>query len=437
MTRTAIALIGQRRQALASVGTRLALGAYPLAFVVVFGWAYGKDAFDLAAAAGNWAAYLNVFVLAGFALVPPAVARLRGDAGRMAADRAIVRNHIALARWLLLAAVATALGLAMTIDGAFPELAARGGARLQSWYACFALLALTQVPATLWLGVVQAAGRYAVGLAAIALPRLLAVLAVPACKAAGASASWSIGAVTAIVLVGQVWLAAAGRRALCAIDPQLLRERGDAAAVLWPNISGGAVTLVGAMVTIVPVTIVGYLHPADVGLAHVAVGVSNAVGAVFVAAFFPASLALAQGVPSRSVLWRHSLGLARRIAAGTAAALALMWLTQPVCAAARVALCDAGVYMLLSAVLLGAGLRLAALGPYHGGLAVGRPHLALMSACVEALVVIGTMLALAPGWGLPALGLAFLVGGGARALVALTLELRWLAEPGAEHAARS
>jgi hypothetical protein len=436
VTRTAIALIGQRRQALASVGTRLALGAYPLAFVVVFGWAYGKDAFDLAAAAGNWAAYLNVFVLAGFALVPPAVARLRGDAGRMAADRAIVRNHIALARWLLLAAVATALGLAVTIDGAFPELAARGGARLQSWYACFALLALTQVPATLWLGVVQAAGRYAVGLAAIALPRLLAVLAVPACKAAGASASWSIGAVTAIVLVGQVWLAAAGRRALCAIDPQLLRERGDAAAVLWPNISGGTVTLVGAMVSIVPVTIVGYLHPADVGLAHVAVGVSNAVGAVFVAAFFPASLALAQGVPSRSALWRHSLGLARRIAAGTAAALALMWLTQPVCAA-RVALCDAGVYMLLSAVLLGAGLRLAALGPYHGGLAVGRPHLALMSACVEALVVIGTMLALAPGWGLPALGLAFLVGGGARALVALTLELRWLAEPGAEHAARS
>jgi hypothetical protein len=53
------------------MGTRLALSAYPLVFVLLFGWVYGKDAFDTAAAANNWANYLNVLLLSGFVLVPP------------------------------------------------------------------------------------------------------------------------------------------------------------------------------------------------------------------------------------------------------------------------------------------------------------------------------------------------------------------------------
>lgn len=413
-----------RAHVAASVATRLALGAYPLAFIATFGWAYGKRAFDSAAAATNWASYLNLFLLSGFALVPPAVARLRAGVASTDADRALVRDHLALNRWLLATALVAALALWASVDKAFPGMAA-AREHLALWFLLFAVLAISQLPLTFWLGVAQAAGRYWAALLSIALPRGLALVAVLASAYVGAGATFAIAAAVGIVIAGQVVLIRVARHVLREVDRHALQARGRAGGVLRANVSAGSIALVGTVVTIAPVTIVGHLWPDDVGLAHVAVTVSNAVGAVFVAAFFPASLMLAQRVHEPDEIRRHSLRIAWRVVAATAAVVALAWTTFPLCAA-LVEQCGVAVYALISLVLTGAGLRLAALGPYHGALAVGRPHLALPSAAAEALVVFGTMLALTPVWGLQALGAVFIAGGAVRALMALTLEVRWL-----------
>lgn len=418
----------RRLQVVASIGTRLALGAYPLAFIVAFGWAYGKQAFDIAAAAINWANYLNVFLLSGFALVPPAVARLRGDLDGTDADRALLRDHLALARWLLAAAGVAALALWATIDRAFPGLAG-ASAQLASWFVLFAVAVASQLPLTLWLGVAQATGRYTGAFLSIAGPRALALLAVLGSAHLGASATVGIALAVGIVIAGQAVLGRVARNALREVDRHALEGRGHAGKVLRTNLSAGSIALVGTMVTIVPVTVVGHWRPEDVGLAHVAVTVSNAIGAMIVAAFFPASLTLAQRAHDPNAIQRHSARIARRVALATAAAVALAWLVLPLCVW-LVQRCGVDFYALMSFVLLGAGLRLTALGPYHAALAVGRPHLALPSALAEALIVVGGMLAFTPLLGLHAMGVVFVAGGGVRALVALTLEVRRLSARG-------
>lgn len=411
-----------RAHVAASVAIRLALGAHPLAFIATFGWAYGKHAFDVAAAAINWASYLNLFLLSGFALVPPAVARLCAGVASPNADRALVRDHLALNRWLIATALVAGVALWASVDNVFPGMAA-AGEPLALWFLLFAVLAISQLSLTLWLGVLQAAERYSAALLSVAVPRALALVSLLASAHVGAGATFAITAAVGIVIAGQVALIRAARRVLRQVDSHALEMRGRAGGVLRANISAGSIALVGTAVTIVPVTIVGRLWPIDVGLAHVAVSVSNAVGALFVAAFFPASLVLAQRVHERGEIRRHSLRIAWRVGAATAAAVALAWTTFPLCTELA-GQCSVAVYALISLVLIGAGLRLAALGPYHGALAVGRPHLALPSAVAEALVVFATMSALAPGWGLQALGAAFVAGGALRAAVSLGIEAR-------------
>jgi len=420
----ALSLTERRLQVIASIGTRVALGAYPVGFIIVFGWAYGKQAFDVAAAATNWTNYLNAFLLSGFALVPPAVARLCTNGLDRESDRALVRDHLALATWLLTAAAVTAIALWATIDVAFSGLAAKAGAQLALWFVLLATLALAQLPLTLWLGVVQATGRYTEALLWIAAPRLIALTAVVAAAAVGAPATLAIAIAVAIVIGGQFRLAHVGRRLLRTADRRVLDVRGRARRVLRANVSAGSIALVGTLVTIVPVTVVGHVWPADVGLAHVAVTLSNAVGAVIAAAFFPASLALAERVGNPAEFRRHCMRIARGIATGIAAAIVLTWAVFPLCA--TLAECNASFHVVLSLVLIGAGLRLTALGPYHGALVLGRPHLALPSAVAEAVCVVGVTLALTPVFGLHTLGVAFIAGGGLRALVALTIEAKWV-----------
>lgn len=415
---------GPRLHVVASIGTRLALGAYPLAFIAVFGWVYGKQAFDVAAAATNWANYLNVFLLSGFALVPPAVARLRAGAANREAERAVVRDHLALGRWLLVATVLAAAALWATIEAAFPELAAVSGGRLESWFALLAVAAVAQLPLTLWLGIAQATGRYTAAFLWVAVPRAVALLSLAAAAYAGAEATVGIAVAVALVVGGQLIFAHTSRKALRELDPEVLDAHGRASRVWRANVGAGSIVLVGTLVTIVPVTMIGHLWPGDVGLAHVAVTLSNAVGAMVVAGYFPSSLTLAARIRAGGEMRRHCLRVARGVAVAIAGVLALAWAVFPLCA--RLAVCGASSHVLLSLVLIGAGLRLAALGPYHGALAVGRPQLALPSALAEAACVLGVMLALTAHWGLPALGVAFIAGGALRAAIALGIEARWI-----------
>ena len=298
-------MASHRTQVLASIGTRLALGAYPLVFVLTFGWAYGKNAFDAAAAATNWANYLNVLLLGGFVLVPPAVARLR-TVERHGDDAQLVRDHIALERWLLLAGVLVAVVLWMTIGRMFPELAELAGSSLATWFAMLAVLALAQLPMTLWLGVAQAADEYVRAFGWIVLPRAIALVVLIVGAHYEASATWMLFAAVAIVVAGQSMLARAAHRVLAALDSDAVKP-GVAQRVLAQNVSAGAIGLVGTLVTIVPVTIVGRVLPQEVGHAHVVVTLSNAVGAVIVAALFPLSLTLARQVREPNGLWRHWL----------------------------------------------------------------------------------------------------------------------------------
>lgn len=416
-------LTGHRLQVVSSIGTRLALGAYPLAFMLVFGWGYGKDAFDTAAAANNWANYLNVLLLSGFVLVPPAVARLRAQA--TATDRDFVRDHVALARGLLLAGVVVAVALWATVDRSFPAIAQRAGASLGTWYALFAVLALTQIPATLWLGIAQAAGDYRAALTWIAGPRLLALLVLAVGARAGVEPTWMIGASVALVVAGQAALIAGARRALRTLDASVFAQPGRSAHVLRQNLGAGAIALVGMVVTILPVTIVGRLVPGEVGHAHVIVTLSNAVGAVIVAAFFPLSLTLAERAREPRGLWRHCLRVARRVALLTVAMIAAGWIVYPACGLVTDA-CTVPLFAAGSLVIAGAGLRLASLGAYHVAVFRGHPLYSLTSASVEALAVAGLTAALTGTWMLFALGAAFVAGGGLRLLIALTIEARWL-----------
>jgi len=410
-----------RLQILASVCTRLVLGAYPLAFLLVFGWAFGKQAFDTAAAASNWANYLNVFLLSGFVLVPPAVARLRA-ARAQGDDRADVRDHVALLRGLLAVGAIAAMVLWAVVDRAFPVLAASSGGALEAWYPLLAILALSQLPLTLWLGVAQATGRYRAALLWIALPRAASLLLMASGAWAGAGPSATIAASVAIVVVGQVMLARTARKALAYIDRDVLQEAGRAGAVLFKNVSAGAIGLVGTLVTIVPVTLVGRFLPAEVGYAHVVVTLSNAVGAVIVAAFFPISLTLAERAREPDGLRRYSLYVARSVAIIGGLIIVVGWLVYATCAGTSGA-CSASLFGVGSLVVLGAGMRLGSLGVYHGAVLRGRPHLSLLSAVGEAIVVNLCTLLLIDDLGLMAIGVAFIAGGAVRLTTALTLEL--------------
>ena len=416
-----------RTQVLASVVTRLALGAYPLVFVLAFGWAYGKQAFDVAAAASNWANYLNVLLLSGFVLVPPAVARLRTPE-RSSDALQLLRDHIALERGLVLVGAIVAVALWLSIGRTFPSLAEQSGSTLATWYTLFAFLALAQVPMTLWLGVAQAAGHYLAALVWIVAPRAIALIALAAGATQGVSATVMIATSVAIVVTGQWALARAARQALQEIDPAALATRGNARRVLVQNLSAGAIGLVGTLVTIVPVTLVGRLLPEEVGHAHVIVTLSNAVGAVIVAAFFPLSLTLAIRAREPDGLWRHCLRVARLSGLAVFALIAVGWLIYPACAWLSDR-CTTNVFAVASLVVLGAGLRLAALGVYHAAVFQGRPHISLLSATVEGVAVVLVTGLLLESWMLFALGAGFVVGGGLRLLVALGCEARALARP--------
>lgn len=415
-----------RLQVVASIGTRLALGAYPLAFIVVFGWAYGKEAFDVAAAAINWANYLNVFLLGGFAMVPPAIARLRiGSQNTESASRA-VRDHIALQNWLIAAALFAALVLWMTIERAFPALVSVADNSLASWYVVFAAVAVAQLPLTLWLGVAQAAGRYRHALLWVAAPRALAILAVLGSSEVKLSPTAAIAVSAVLVICGQLGVTYVGRNAIREVDPTLFHVRGTAASVLQANFSAGLIALVGTLVTIVPVTLVGRELPSEVGTAHLMVTMSNAFGAFVVAAFFPASLTLARREPESVNLVVHSAYVARRVGVITLSILLAGWiLFYPVCNWLT-GTCSMAAFGVGSLVIAGAGLRLGSLGAYHGALCYGRPHVCLLSAIAEAIVVLGIMQLTIRELGLLAIGVAFVVGGSCRLLLALAVEVRIL-----------
>ncbi len=414
----------RRLQVLASIGTRLAIGAYPLFFVLVFGWAYGKEAFDLASAASNWANYLNVLLLSGFVLVPPAVARLRATPARE--DGAAVRDHIALARVLLAVGVVAAIVLWALVDRAFPALAAQGNAVLRTWFMLLAILALAQIPLTLWLGIAQAAGRYRTAFLAVAVARGAALVVVAGGARAGADPTTMLAAAVALIVAAQWTLMRATRETLRTIDARILAERGDARAVLRKNLSAGAVVLVGTLVTIVPVSIVGRLLPQEVGHAHAIVSLSNAVGAIIVAAFFPLSLTLSEHAGEPAALRRYCLRVARGALAITGVLIAAAWIAYPACSAITPA-CRADLFGVGSLVVLGAGLRLGSLGAYHAGLSMGHPHYAMLSVATEGVAVVALTAWLLGPWMLYALGIAFVAGGMLRLGVAFAAELPLLA----------
>jgi O-antigen/teichoic acid export membrane protein len=413
-----------RLQVLVSIATRFAIGIYPLVFVLVFGWAYGKQAFDAAAAANNWANYLNVLLLSGFALVPPSVARLRRSPSN-AADASVVRDHVALGTRLLLLGVVAAVGLWLTIALAFPALAESSGASLRSWYVPFAVLALAQLPMTLWLGVAQAAGKYGAAFVWIVGPRAISLLVLVFGTLAGLGATAILSTAVVIVIAGQMFLAHAAKHALQQIDPRVLSEPGRARRVAMSNVSAGALALLAMLVTIVPVTIIGRYLPQEVGHAQVMVMLSNGIGAVIVAAFFPLSLKLGED-DNPDHLRRHSVRVASGVAFITLALVGAAWLMFPICEWLSNR-CTTSIFGVGTLVVLGAGMRLGALGPYHAALYRGRPHNALLSATVEAAAVVAITWWFLDSWMLYALGIAFVIGGALRSLIALLLETKLLA----------
>jgi hypothetical protein len=137
------------------------------------------------------------------------------------------------------------------------------------------MFALSQIPMTLWLGVSQGAARYRTAFAFIALPRAGALLLLPAASAMGLHSGAAIGFSLLSVVVGQVLLGVAARRTLRDIDPQIFVGPTDVRGVLFSNLNAGLVSLVGSLVSIVPVTLVGRLAPSQVGAAQVIVGISK------------------------------------------------------------------------------------------------------------------------------------------------------------------
>jgi hypothetical protein len=197
--------------------------------------------------------------------------------------------------------------------------------------------------------------------------------------------------------------------------------------VVRQNLSVGAIGLVGTLVTIVPVTLVGRLVPSEVGYAHVIVTLSNAIGAVLVAAFFPASLTLGDAARQRDGLWRHCLRVARGVGLAVGGLIACIWLAFPVCAWISAA-CTGNLVGAGTLVIAGAGLRLASLGAYHAAVYQGHPHFSLLSASAEAIAVVVLTWWMVDSWMLYALGVAFVVGGALRLTIALAIEARWVAK---------
>jgi hypothetical protein len=416
---------------LASIATRLALGAFPIVFLLVVRWTLGKQAFDLAAAALNWATYLNILMLSGFVLVPPAVARLRlatyvVDTSRDD-DCRVLRDHLVLGRWLLALGVLATAFLVATIERTFATLAAEDGAALRFWFLLFAMFALSQIPMTFWLGVAQATGRYRLAFALTALPRAGALVLLPAASAIGIGWGVAIALSLISVFVGQLFLGAAARRALHNIDARILVGPTDVRSVLFSNLNAGFVSLVGSLVSIVPVTLVGRLVPSQVGAAQVIVGISNAFGAVVASGYFPLSLTLSQRFLDQGGVARYCLGIVRGAGLLTLIALLFVAAAGGICACLADT-CQPAVLWTAALVLAGAGLRLGALGTQHIALYQGRPHLSLLSATAEGIVALSILLATLPTLELYALGVALLVGGGLRFVVALAVERRWLVE---------
>jgi len=394
--------------------------------MLAFGWAFGKDAFDTAAAASNWANYLGVLLLSGFVLVPPAVARL-GLNSDSADDRAVIRDHIALERVLLALGVLVALVLGLMVDRAFPSIASQAGGLLQLWFSLLAVLALTQIPMTLWLGVAQAAGGYVAALSMVVASRALALAVVAAAPIAGAGPTVALAASVAVVVVAQWLLMRMARATLERIAPGVLHQAGHPRSVLRKNLSAGIVVVVATLVTIVPVSIVGRVLPDEVGHAYAVVTLANAVVALIVAAFFPFSLTLAAQTRQPAALRRYCVKVASAALLITAGLIAIAWLAYPVCSA-LVPSCHAGLFMVGSLVVLGAGIRVGSLGPYHAGLYMGHPHYALLSVTAEGITVVALTWWLLGDWSLYALGAAFVAGGILRVAVAFMAELRLLAK---------
>jgi hypothetical protein len=193
--------------------------------------------------------------------------------------------------------------------------------------------------------------------------------------------------------------------------------------VLGKNLSAGAVVLVGALVTIAPVSVVGRLLPEEIGHAHAIVTLSNAVGAIIVAAFFPLS---GTRVREAASLWRYSLRIARGALLITLTLIGGAWLVYLACRALGW-VWPVDLFTVGSLVVLGAGLRLGSLGAYHAGLYMGHPHFAMLSVTAEAAAVLLLTWWLLGTWMLYALGAAFVVGGMLRLIVAFALELKLLA----------
>jgi hypothetical protein len=416
--------LDERLTVVASIGTRLAIGAYPLTFILVFGWVYGKQALDVAAAANNWASYLNLLLLSGFLLVPPAVARLKRAEARDE-DVVLLRDHLALEQVLLLAGLVAALGLAATISRAFPALAEQADMLLIGWYALFAVQALSQIPLMFWLGVTQAAGNFGSAFLLVAVPRGVAVVFLLAGKVFDVAATAMLMASIVTILAGQAALVVVARRHLRALSAAALSERGRARSVLAQNLNAGLVVLVGSMVTLVPVTIVGNRLAESVGHAYAIVTLSNAVGAVVVAMFFPMSLTLADWLERPRGLRSYCVQIAQRVGLVTIGLLGLFWLTYPFCAWFSNA-CSAGLFAVASLAVAGAGLRLAALGVYHAAAHLGQPRYAMPSVAAEAAAVVAITWLCVDSWKLLALGIAFVAGGVLRLLVAFSVEMRLL-----------
>lgn len=407
------------------------LGGFPILFVLALRWTWGKETFDLAAAAINWSMYLNVLLLSGFALVPPAVARLvsgDGDVTRREKDLHAIGDHIVLSRWLVAIGVAVALVLAATVDRTFPELARMRGQELRWWFLMFAIVALAQIPMTLWLGIAQGLGHYRRGLVLVAAPRAAALFAL----LVGHWLGWPPGPVVALallVVLGGQWLIGAGtRRALLQIDRRMLNGTARASRVLPANLNAGLVVLVGTAVTIVPVTLVGRWIPEQVGAAHVIVSFANALAAVVVAAFFPASLALHESLRRVDGARRYTLRVAGQAALFALCATVLTAGAGVVCNWTTGA-CQTAAIVTATLVLAGVGLRLGALGTQHIALFQNRPHLNLLSASAEALAAVALLSVLIPGIGLSGVGLALLIGGVVRLALSIFIEARWLSQP--------
>lgn len=417
-----------RSHALASIVTRVALGGFPILFVLALRWTWGKETFDLAAAAINWSMYLNVFLLSGFAMVPPAVARLaRGEdaGGSRASDLHAVGDHVVLSRWLVGVGVVVAVVLALTVDRTFQELARMHKAELRWWFLMFAAVALAQIPMTLWLGVAQGLGQYGRVLALTALPRVAALVLLPVGFALGISAGPIVAVALLVVLCGQFLIGASARRDLNLLDARILRSKGVVRRVLRSNLNAGLVVLVGTAVTIVPVTLVGRWIPDQVGLALVIIGMANAVAGVLVAAFFPMSLLLEEKLRRPGGVTSYCLRVAGGVAVLTFVGVFVFMVGGLICNGLGGPCPTIAIYT-ASAVLAGVGLRLGALGTQHIAVYKRRPQLNLMSAGAEAAVALFILVSLLPSAGLIAVGVALLFGGISRLALSLSIERRWL-----------